>query len=197
MILGQLKIGARQAKNAPLQETLSLFLFTVTVHFFLKPKFYLLKLSKLHICYCWCCTVASCRFHGCWKLFSLWHLKPTTWQVGYPKYSHSIPHHYQILFPVYRAWRVIVMIIVIIRDLSLPLLSQSLLFFCDSAWGPFLLERREVQGKAGRHKKSKKRRRDIYFLNNFEKKRQIKVPGQFRRNQNTVNPTKKLRRRAI
>ena len=33
-----------------------------------------------------------------------------------------------------------------------------------------MVERREVQGKAGRHKKSKKRRRDIYFLNNFEKK---------------------------
>ena len=61
------------------------------------------------------------------------------------------------------------MIIVITKDLSLPLLSQSLLF-SDSAWGPFLLERREVQGKAGRHKKSKNRRRDIYFLNNLEKK---------------------------
>ena len=61
------------------------------------------------------------------------------------------------------------MIIVIIRDLSLPLLSQSLLF-SDSAWGPFLLERREVQGKAGRHKKSKNRRRDIYFLNNLRNK---------------------------
>ena len=55
------------------------------------------------------------------------------------------------------------MIIVITKDLSLPLLSQGLLF-SDSAWGPFLLERREVQGKAGRHKKSKNRRRDIYLL---------------------------------
>ena len=83
------------------------------------------------------------------------------------------------------------MILVIIRDLSLPLLSQSLLF-SDSAWGPFLLERREVQGKAGRHKKSKNRRRDIYFRNKFEEKGKSKFQvNSGERNQNIVNPTKK------
>ena len=87
--------------------------------------------------------------------------------------------------------------ILVIRDLSLPLLSQSLLF-SDSVWGPFLLEGREVQGKAGRHKKSKNGRRDIYFLNNFEKKGKSKFQvNSDERNQNTVNPTKKLKRRAI
>ena len=62
---------------------------------------------------------------------------------------------FEFVFPVFTVWRGIVMIIVL-RDPSLPLLSQSLLF-SDSAWGPFLLERREVQGKAGWHKKSKNR----------------------------------------
>ena len=60
------------------------------------------------------------------------------------------------------------MIIVVIRDLSLPLLSQSLLF-SDSAWGPFLLERREVQGKPGKAQKEQEQEERYLLSEQFEK----------------------------